>query len=81
MASDAQIDEAIRAVLADRNGRWVKVAWVVVSASDRLGSDFPAGHPGYQMVAKRIEYLVSEGFLTAKGDITNWRFSEVKPVG
>jgi hypothetical protein len=80
MASDSQIDDAIMGVLADRNGRWVKVAWVVVSAPDRLGSGFPSDQSGHELIAKRIEYLVEEGFLIAKGDITNWRFSEVRPT-
>ncbi len=80
MASDTQIDDAIMAVLDDRNRGWVKVAWVCVSAPDYLGTDFPSGHSGHELVAKRIEYLVAEGFLVAKGDITQWRFSEVKPA-
>jgi hypothetical protein len=80
MTSDSQIDEAIMAVLAARDGRWVKVAWVAVSAPNSLGSDFPSGEAGYQMVADRITVLVDEGRLLAKGDITQWRFSEVKPA-
>jgi hypothetical protein len=32
------------------------------------------------MVADRITVLVDEGRLLAKGDITQWRFSEVKPA-
>jgi hypothetical protein len=80
MASDSQIDEAIMAVLAARDGRWVKVAWVAVSAPDSLGSDFPSGDAGHQLVANRITVLVDEGRLISKGDITQWRFSEVKPA-
>ena len=80
MTNDLQIDQAIMAVLADRKDRWVKVAWVVISAPDRLGSDFPAGNSGHELVARRVAYLVEEGFLTAKGGITNWRSSEVRPA-
>jgi hypothetical protein len=80
MTSDSQIDEAIMAVLADRAGRWVKVAWVVVSAPDALGPDFPAGTAGYEFVANRVAALVDEDHLIAKGDITEWRHSEVKPA-
>ena len=78
MASDSQIDEAIMRVLADRNGRWVKVAWVAVSAPDSLGSDFPSGDAGHRLVADRIAVLVDEGRLIAQGDITQWRFSEIR---
>lgn len=74
------MDEAIMSVLSDRNGHWVKVAWVVVSAPAKLGSHFPSGHAGHELVAKRIAYLVGEGFLISKGDITNWRFSEIRPA-
>ncbi len=78
MTTDSQIDDAIMAVLADRAGRWVKVAWVVVSAPDALGPDFPTGTAGYQLVANRISALVDKGRLIAQGDITEWRHSEVK---
>ena len=80
MVSTSHIDEAIFAVLADRGGHWTKVAWVAVSAPDRLGSDFPSGDAGHQLVARRIEALVEEGRLLSKGDITQWRFSEVQPA-
>ena len=80
MVANSQIDAAIFAVLADRGGHWTKVAWVAVSAPDRLGSDFPSGSAGYQLVADRIEALVDEGRLHSQGDITRWRFSEVRPA-
>ena len=78
VTTDSQIDVAILAVLDDRGGHWTKVAWVAVSARDRLGSDFPSGEAGHRLVAKRIAALVAERRLLAKGDITQWRFSEVR---
>jgi hypothetical protein len=80
MASDLQIDKAVMAVLAGRHGRWVKVAWVVVSVTDALAGDFRSEETARELVAKRIAVLVDEGQLIAKGDLTRPRFSEIKPV-
>ena len=80
MTSDAHIDDAIMAVLAARDGRWVKVAWVVVSAPNFLGGEFPAGESGHELIADRISHLVKHRRLVVKGDITQWRFSEVRPA-
>jgi hypothetical protein len=76
--SDHQIDEAIAALLAAANGRWRKVALVVVKVSDAMGDDQSEGDERYQRVARRIETLVSEGHLHSQGDIKNWHFSEVR---
>lgn len=68
------------AVLETRQGRWVKVAWVVVCAPDLLGSDFPSGETGHELVAARIAVLVDQGQLMARGEIAQWRHSEIKPA-
>jgi hypothetical protein len=76
--SDHAIDEAILSVLSASNGRWKKVAMVIGRVADAMGKDLPEGDDGYQIVAQRIEFLVSEGRLIAQGKIKNWRFSEVR---
>jgi len=74
--SDHAIDEAIFSVLSD--GRWKKVAMLIVRVADAMGKDLPEGDDGYELVAQRIGFLVSEGRLAAQGNIKNWRFSEVR---
>jgi hypothetical protein len=79
--SDHAIDEAILSLLSASNGRWKKVAMVVGRVADALSRDLPEGDDGYELVARRIEVLVSEGRLVAQGNIKNWRFSEVRRPG
>jgi sirohydrochlorin ferrochelatase len=76
--SDHAIDEAILSLLSASNGRWKKVAMVIIRVADAMGNDLPEGEANYQVVARRIEALVSDGRLVAQGDIKNWRFSEVR---
>jgi hypothetical protein len=76
--SDHAIDGAILSLLSAVNGRWKKVAMVISRVADAIGNDLPEGDDGYQLVARRIEALVSEGRLIAQGNIKNWRFSEVR---
>jgi hypothetical protein len=78
IVSDHAIDGAILSLLSAANGRWKKVAMVIVRVASTMGNDLPEGDDGYQLVARRIEALVSEGRLVAQGDIKNWRFSEVR---
>jgi hypothetical protein len=79
--SDRAIDEAILSLLSASNGRWKKVAMVIGRVVDALRRDLPQGDDGYELVARRIEVLVSEGRLVAQGNIKNWRFSEVRRPG
>jgi hypothetical protein len=51
---------------------------VIIKVADALGGDLPEGDAGYNLVAKRIESLVRDGRLLARGDIKKWRHSEVK---
>jgi hypothetical protein len=73
--SPTQIDDAIVAVAQPS---WRKVAMIIVTAAERLGSEFPEGDPGYHMIARRIQELVRDGRLAAQGDISRWRHSEVR---
>jgi hypothetical protein len=76
--SDQEIDEAILSRLSVLNGRWRKVATVIARVADAMGNDLPKGDEGYELVARRMEALVTEKRLAAQGNIKNWRFSEVR---
>jgi hypothetical protein len=76
--SDHATDEAILSLLSASNGRWKKVAMVISRVADAMSSDLPKGDDGYELVARRMEVLVSEGRLLAQGNIKNWRFSQVR---
>jgi hypothetical protein len=75
MTTSSEIDDAILAVALPR---WQKVAMVISKTSERLGSFDTDGDEQYGCYAERIEFLVREGRLVAQGDITKWRFSEVR---
>ena len=73
--SDPQIDEVILSVT---KSSWRKVALVIIKVADTMGSDLPEGDAGYDLVARRIEFLVRGGRLLVQGDIKKWRHSEVR---
>ena len=75
MATSSEIDEAVLAVALPR---WQKVAMIISKTSERLGSFDTDGDEQYGCYAERIEDLVRAGRLVAQGDITKWRFSEVR---
>lgn len=60
-------------ILSETGERWLKVARIIGRVSDRV-----AGGPHFDEVAARIRTLVDEGKLEAKGDLSRWRFSEVR---
>jgi hypothetical protein len=73
--NDLQIDDA---VLAVTKPSWKKVALVIVETDDKLGKNFPDTDGGHQLVAGRIEALVHDGRLEARGNTKDWRFGEVR---
>jgi hypothetical protein len=76
--SDEVIDEAILSMLSEIPGHWRKVAMVVSKVASAMRDGLAHEDAGYETVARRIESLVSEGRLLARGNIKNWRFSEVR---
>ena len=66
-------DELDFEILTCVQQRWRKVAFVVAS----LGQSIPDA-PDYDAIAVRIVVLVEAGKLEAKGDLTEWRHSEVR---
>jgi hypothetical protein len=53
--------------------RWLKVARIIGRVSDRV----PNG-PHFEEVAARIQALVNDGKLEAKGDLSRWLYSEIR---
>jgi len=76
--SDSEIDEAVLSFLSSAKGHWRKVASVIARSSDAVKSALPEGEAGHELIAERIEALVSEGRLNVQGDIKKWRHSEVR---
>jgi hypothetical protein len=72
---DTLIDQAILATLG-RN--WVKVLSVIFNVSLNKEIALPARGEGYDLIAKRIEFLLSEGRLEAQGDIKKWRDTKIR---
>jgi hypothetical protein len=72
----SQIDDAIFTYLGTANGNWRKVAMVIGRAANSI-TENPIDE-AYEMVARRIEALVAGQKLLSRGDITNWRYSEIR---
>ena len=51
---------------------------IIVEAADKIGKKFPDTDEDYQRVASRIEALVRDGRLEARGNTKEWRYSEVR---
>lgn len=73
--NNSQIDEAILSVVAER---WTKVARVIPEVAKAMGGDLRSQGENFEAIAQRIEALVSDGRLSAQGNIKRWRFSEVR---
>jgi hypothetical protein len=72
------IDAAIFSSLAAAEGRWRKMAFVIVRVVEAAGKTLPDEEESYERIAQRIESLVQQGYLTAQGNIKDWRSSEVR---
>jgi hypothetical protein len=53
--------------------RWQKVARIIALVSERAGDGTK-----FDVIAARIRALVDDGKLQAKGDLSRWRYSEVR---
>jgi Protein of unknown function len=60
-------------ILSAASARWQKAARIITVVSDRVADGLH-----FDAVAERIHALVDEGKLEAKGDISRWRYSEVR---
>ena len=73
--NNSQIDEAILSVVGER---WTKVARVIAEVGKAMGGSLASQIENYEAIAQRIEALVSDGRLSAQGNVKKWRFSEVR---
>lgn len=69
---DEKIDQAI---LAAVGRQFLKVARIIAEVGDRFGT---RDDEFYERVAIRIAALVLEKRLQSAGDITRWRYSEIR---
>lgn len=60
-------------IFSEARESWLKVARIIGRVSDRV----PNG-PHFEEIAARIQALVDQGKLEAKGDLSRWRYSEVR---
>ena len=72
------IDQAILSVVWIR---WMKVAMVIAKVEDVIARELPTGNERCELISKRIDGLVSDGHLAARGNTKNWRHSEVRRAG
>jgi hypothetical protein len=68
-------------ILSAASERWQKVARIIAVVSERTGNG-----KHFDAIAARIRALVDDGKFEAKGDLSRWRYSEVRrarqgPVG
>ncbi len=70
-----KIDETVIATVGER---WTKVAMVIARVAKILYGALPDGDHAYDSIGCRIEALVKGGQLESKGDIKDWRSSEVR---
>jgi hypothetical protein len=71
-------DALDRFILDAVGSSWQKVAMVVASALTEQYLEFPDSEDDAGFIASRVAQLVQAGQLEASGDISDWRFSEVR---
>ena len=69
--SDQELDELI---LSHAKNQWLKVARVIGDVLRVANSNLGEG----QKIESRIKMLVDSGRLESAGDVSNWRFSEIR---
>jgi Protein of unknown function len=62
-------------ILSAASDRWQKVARIIAVVSERAGNG-----KHFDAIAARIRALADEGRLEAKGDLSQWRFSEIRRI-
>jgi len=60
-------------ILSAASERWQKVARIIAVVSERAGNG-----KHFEAITARIRALVDDGKLEAKGDLSRWRYSEVR---
>jgi len=75
MADVALLDQALLNVVSPA---WTKVAMVLARAAKEPKLDFDDRTDRFEVLAERVCALVEAGLLIARGNIQEWRFSEVR---
>ncbi len=70
---DAELDELILSVTQTR---WLKVARIVGQTVAQL--EHAGCAPDLKLIARRIEALAGVGVLESRGDLSQWRYSEIR---
>jgi hypothetical protein len=73
--NDTPTSELDKQILAQTRADWQKLAKVVALVSNERGT---STDEAYQEVADRIRRLVDVGLIDARGDLAEWRRSEVR---
>jgi hypothetical protein len=76
MKDEQEIDNLI---LSLATAHWQKTARVIAKALDHLEGG--PSDDGADKVAQRIEHLVKTNRLESQGDLSRWRFSEIRHPG
>ena len=60
--------------------RYLKVARIIVDVGEKIDPDnyLTMSHEDHDKIAQRIYALVENGQLEAQGDISKWRYSEIR---
>jgi hypothetical protein len=66
-------------ILSALGDRWTKVAMVIARVASATGEDSNVVFGNH--ISHHISALVRDGRLEARGDVTNWRSSEVRRPG
>ena len=74
----ATVSELDAALIASLSGRWTKVAMVLGRVAKAPGLTFGEDDDAYEVLEERLVHLVASGAVQAEGDLTQWRFSEVR---
>jgi hypothetical protein len=72
------LSEIDRAVLAVADEEWRKVAMVIARAAEILTPEKSQSDEGLRLIAGRVAELVRDGHLISQGDLSQWRYSEVR---
>ncbi len=70
-----QLDEIVLEAIGEN---WTKVAMVLARAANAPGINLGEDEDEYEVFADRIYALVNAGVLLARGNVRDWRFSEVR---
>lgn len=76
MGEDRELDKLI---LSLAKTRWQKTAMIITKTLKQHEAEFSDERA--QEVARRIEHLVKSDWLESQGDLSRWRFSEVRLPG